>query len=295
MGERVVRKTIRVHVEWLGLSSLGNTEQVSNLQLRPTRAAIIHGSRVSHDVLSALFSPLGVGVYQSSELNHADFANLISSDTLDVIALVGELQDFDSARRARSEKDAIVLSFAPMSRFNNKKKYLEISDAFVLCNEDGKSWELKVSAIVYHFFESLLIPSMLNVDLADVKRIAKGVGLAFNVSEDDHRKIVSMLPDQCLVARSAVLHFSCREDVRLQEVYSISKSIAMKKGLAGINPVLNGHQDAKKVIRKVNVKMGIRVVNNDGYGNEVVDASIDSRSKKMDSKRISMTAILFGI
>ena len=135
---------------------------------------------------------------------------------------------------------------------------------------------------------------MLNIDLADVKRIAKGVGLAFNVSEVDHRKIVSMLPDQCLVASSAVLHFSCREDVRLQEVYSISKSIALKKGLAGINPVVNGHQDAKKVIRKVNVKMGIRMVDNDGY-NEVADAPFDSRSKKVDSKRISMTAILFGI
>ena len=241
-----------------------------------------------------LFSPLGVGVYPASELNQADFANLVSSGTLDVIALVGESQDFDSTRRARSDKDPIVLSFAPTSKFKNKKKYLEISDALVLCNEEGKSRELKVFEIVYHFFESLLIPSMLNIDLADVKRIAKGVGLAFNVSEDDHRKIVSMLPDQCLVARSAVLHFSCREDVRLQEVYSISMSIALKKGLAGINPVVNGHQDAKKVIRKVNVKMGIRMVDNDGY-NEVADAPFDSRSKKVDSKRISMTAILFGI
>lgn len=276
-------------------SSQGSAGQVSNLRRRPTRAAIIHGKEASHEVLVDLFSPLGVDVFSSSELNQSDFTGLISSASFDVIALVGEPQDFESARRGRSDEDPIVLSFAPTTRFKNKKKYLEISDALVLCNENGKSWELKVSRIIFHFFESLLIPSMLNIDLADVKRIAKGVGLAFNVSEDDQRKIVSMLPDQCLVARSAVLHFSCRDDVRLQEVYSISKSIALKKGIAGVNPVINGHQDAKKIIRKVNVKMGIRIVNNDEYSAFALDGKVDLQCEKADLKRINMTAILFGI
>ena len=276
-------------------SSQENSEQVSKLQLRPTRAAIIHGSRTSHEALSALFSPLEVCVYSSGELGRDEFADLISSRSFDVIALIGESHDFDVARRSRSKEDSVVLSFAPRSRFKNRKKYLEISDAFVLCNENGKSWD-QIPRIVFHFFESLLIPSMLNIDLADVKRIAKGVGLAFNISEDDQRKIVSMLPDQCLVARSAVLHFSCRDDVKLHEVYSISKSIALKKNLAGINPVINNHQEAKKVIRKVNVKMGIRIINDDDYcGDSTSDEKMDSLSEKANLKRISMTAILFGV
>ena len=41
-----------------------------------------------------------------------------------------------------------------------------------------------------------------------------------------------MLPKDCFVARAAILHFSCKDDVRLSEIYSVAKSIAMKKGLS---------------------------------------------------------------
>ena len=70
------------------------------------------------------------------------------------------------------------------------------------------------------------------------------------------------------------------------EVHSIAKSITLKEGLADAQ--LTSHSDAGKVIRKVNVKMGIRIVD----GNK---DSVPADTPFHDEKRICMTAILFGI
>ena len=141
---------------------------------------------------------------------------------------------------------------------------------------------------------------MLNVDVADVKRIAKGIGFAFNLSDDDHKKIIAMLPKDCFVARSAILHFSCKDDVRLREIYSIGKSIALKKGLASNDSQLTSHSDARKIIRKVNVKMGIRIIgdNHEVEKEDCGNSAISHNNTQIafhNEKRISMTAILFGI
>ncbi len=199
-------------------------------------------------------------------------SDLMSSPAYDVVGLVGEADEFTrrSGSRFNHDDGAIVLSFAPRARFGDARRYLDISDAVVLCDVIEGDW-LEVTQVAYHFFESLILPSLLNIDLADVKRIAKGIGLAFNLSGDDHEKMIEALPKDCFVARSAILHFLCRDDVRLGEIHSISKSIALKKGLS------DELSSDSEVIRKVNVKMGVRIL--EDYG----------------QKRISMTAILFGI
>ena len=302
---------------------VSNAKQFVNEQIRPTRVAIVHGSSitgstVSHDeihvALTTLFSPLNVRVFSVPELSQAGMSDLISSRAYDVIGLVGEADEFgftkkDSGNGFRFHKDhtsgsddtqSILLSFAPRTRFKDARKYLTFSDAVVLCEAIERNWPLDVSRIVYHFFESLVVPSMLNVDLADVKRIAKGVGFAFNLSDDNPEKIIAELPKDSFVARSAILHFSCKDDVRLGEIHSIAKSIALKGGLGNSDTELTSHSDARKIIRKVNVKMGIRVVGDNSF----VDKENSGRSTVSsantpvafnDEKRISMTAILFGI
>ena len=253
-----------------------DAEQMANRLIRPTRAAIVHGSSVTgstvsndeiHVALTSLFSPLNVRVFSVLELSVAGMNDLISSHAYDVVGLVGEADEFGLHRKGRDDgfrlhRDyvgdygSILLSFAPRTLFRDARKYLDISDAVVLCDTIGRNWPLEVSRIVYRFFESLVVPSMLNVDLADVKSIAKGIGLAFNLSDDDHEKIIGALPKDCFVARSAILHFLCKDDVRLGEIHSIAKSIALRRVLASADPELSSHSDAKKVVRNVNIKMG---------------------------------------
>ncbi|MGA2876353.1 MAG: hypothetical protein ABSE82_12540 [Nitrososphaerales archaeon] len=299
-----------------------NTGQFVNEPIRPTKVAIVHGSSITdptvshdeiHDALNRLFSPLNVRVFSVLELSEVGISDLFSSRAYDVIGLLGEADEFGSARKRNSrfhfhndhaesseDTESILLSFAPRTRFKDVRNYLTFSDAVVLCEAIERNWPLEVSRIVYHFFESLVVPSMLNVDVADVKRIAKGVGLAFNVLDDNSENIIAKLPKDCFVASSAILHFSCKDDVRLGEIHTIAKSIALKKSLTNTDSELSSQSDARKVIRKVNVKMGIRIVG-DNYDveNKVAGKSVlsgfNSPAALNYERRINMTAILFGI
>jgi hypothetical protein len=264
---------------------------------RPIQAAVVHGSSFQdsamlgdsvHSLLENLFSPLKIRVYSVLELGAAGMRLLTAS--CNVVGLIGDAGDFTSRDfrsigkiKRQDDTDCIVLSFAPKTRFKDAARYLKVSDSVIFCDTSGTDWILDVSQIVYHFFESLMLPSLLNIDPADVRRIAQGIGLAFNFSEDDPRKIISRLPKECLVARSALLHFSCKQEVMLREVYNISKSIALKKG--ELDPELNSHSDAKNVIRNVNVKIGIRLIDDSGEHSSITH----------DQKRIGMTAVFFGL
>jgi hypothetical protein len=234
--------------------------------------------------LKDLFKDLNIPVFSILEMTQAGMGDLLSSQAYDVIGLIGEASEFSSRKANKEDAESVVMSFAPKNRFSEAKKYLGVSDALVLCDSIKKNWLPEVSQVVYRFFQSLLVPSMLNIDVADVKRIASGIGIAFNIEDDEARRIIARLPKDCLVAKAALLHFSCKDDVTLREIHSVSKSIALKKGLASIDPQIESHLDAKKLMRKVNVKMGIRVIDEDA------DDSFGS-----PEKRISMTAILFGI
>ena len=122
---------------------------------------------------------------------------------------------------------------------------------------------------------------MLNIDIADVKRIAKGIGLALTFEDDDQERLVARLPRESMIARSALLHFKCADDVSLKEIYSISKSITVKNGINAEDPRITSHMGAKKLIRRINVKLGIRVIKNQICNEFTV-------------KRINLVAILFG-
>jgi len=243
-------------------------------------------------------------------MTQAGITDLLTSQAYDVIGLVGEAGEFDFVARKKTHSssklrpknvsaelgqqnhnESIILAFAPSFYFRDVRDYLKLSDAVVFCDVSKRGWTEEIAKVVYHFFESLVVPSLLNIDLADVRHIAKGIGLAFNISEDSNRKIIAQLPKSCLVARSALLHFSCDPDVHLKEVYSISKAVALKKGIADFDPEINSHSDARKVIRKVNVKMGIRIRDR----SRIDSARASSSYISTDSKRINLTAILFGL
>ncbi len=285
-------------------------------QIRPTRVAILLGSRMAgsiashheiHSDLTQLFLPLNARVFSVLEMTQTGMSDLISSQAYDVVGLIGEADEFEFARKKSSsspkpkwkgsglesaiqrDNESIILAFAPSTFFRDVKNYLKIADAVVFCGEAGEGWTQEMSKVVYHFFESLVVPSMLNIDLADVKHIAKGIGLAFSIAEDSGNKIIAKLPKSVLVARSALLHFSCDPDVRLKEVYSVSKAIALKKGIPNFDPQINSHADVKRLIRKVNVKMGIRIRNVSKRDSLALTTAFTER------KRISLTAILFGL
>ena len=253
--------------------------------IRPTRITIIIGSQVGSGwkSLAKLFSKIGTRVIERASLSESGLDDITSSPECDIVASIGEAGEFSRNKRRQEDSDPIILSFAPKDRIVNAREYLKVFDALILCESTSRNWIQDVSQVAYRFLESLTTPSMLNVDVADVKRIAKGIGLAVTVSDNSSERLVARLPRECLIARSALLHFSCKEDVSLKEVYSISKSIALKKGLAPEESEISTHADAERLIRKVNVKMGIRILN-----------SKERRDKAIE-KRINLTSIFFGL
>ncbi|HYB04935.1 MAG TPA: hypothetical protein VED17_10750, partial [Nitrososphaerales archaeon] len=133
---------------------------------------------------------------------------------------------------------------------------------------------------MFHFYESLTLPSLLNIDLADVGGIARGIGISFNVAGNSSDKVINHLPRQCYFARSALLHFTCEKDVTLEEVYRISKTISTRKTLGPFATEVP-NPDQIKMYKRIRLKMGLRIAQ-DTY-------------KDDHRPRISMTGILFGM
>lgn len=256
-----------------------------------SKVAVIIGSQIAgyatedntSKSLARLFSRIGVKVYSISDLGESGLDDLLSSLACDVVALIGEAKDFTRGTRSHEDSTPIILSFAPKDQIATAKEYLRIANALILCDSSNRNWLPEVSEVAYRFLESLTTPSMLNVDVADIKRIAKGIGLAVSISADSHERIVESLPSECLVSKSALLHFSCNEDVSLREVYSITKSITLKKGLVAEELEISTHTEARRLIRKVNVKMGIRILNRIKFKGNPAE------------NRINLTAIFFGL
>jgi hypothetical protein len=167
------------------------------------------------------------------------------------------------------------LSIGFFSRHSFAKPLLKNFDAGVIC-ASGPSFD----ETVFHFFESLTLPSLLNIDLADLKAIARGIGISFNEEDDSAREVIKRLPRETLVAKTGLLHFTCRKDVTLDEVYSISKAISARQPLE--DP---GSEKVPAEFRRVNIKIGMRVLDDE----EIAAGGLTAR------KRISLTAILFGI
>jgi cell division GTPase FtsZ len=218
-------------------------------------------------------------------MDREEINDLAFSSGYDVLGLVGIANEFTEilkrkgAVRWRSpdkENSTTILAFESDSSVD-AKQYLKISDAVVFCLAAKESTLL----VPFHLFSSLTIPSMLNIDLADLRKIAKGIGLSFNDSDNDSEKLIARLPKACFVAKAALLHFSCKDDVKLKEIYDVSRAIALKRAGSAQEEQINNisPSEVKKLVRKVNIKMGIRMVDQATF----------------DVDRISLTAVLFGI
>lgn len=174
----------------------------------------------------------------------------------------------------------LKIGFYPdVGGLNSLRKALEHLGASIICH-DAKTPGEALSTTVFHFYESLTLPSLLNIDLADVDSIADGIGISFNEVGDSSDEIIRKLPKESYVAKSALLHFSCVRDVTLEEVYKITKTISARK-LAYLYPNSAATINAKKMYKRIKLKMGLRVA--------------DNLSQKTKTPRISLTAILFGI
>ena len=273
-----------------------NSRPEAQGRTRPNRVAILHGSKLPvvsgdvHQFLQKLFSPLNINVLSVSSLSTDEKRNPTEILPYDVVGLVGAPGEFSFLRSFRPKLDGpVILAFTPKAQFSSAKSYLKISNAVVLCEGPSDQWFSETARVVFSFFESIVVPSLLNIDVADVRNIAKGIGLAFSEADNAPSNIISRLPVSCLVARSALLHFSCSDEVKLREIYSISKTIAQKQGVALPEEELETHKDAIKLIRRVNVKMGIRI--REGPR----PFTWPHLDQQKGSSRISMTAILFGI
>lgn len=150
-------------------------------------------------------------------------------------------------------------------------------DATIICH-DSPTPETAMANTIFHFFESLTLPSLLNIDLSDVRSIARGTGLSFHYEGDSTNSIIEKLPPEVYEAKSALLHFTCTRDVTLEELYSISKSVTLKH-------TVSDFKDKREIerYRRMNLKMGVRV------------AGLEKTISSSAQSRISLTAILFGI
>ncbi|MDA4131409.1 MAG: hypothetical protein OK457_11615 [Thaumarchaeota archaeon] len=210
---------------------------------------------------------------------------LISSDRLfelrDDFGILGVLGN-RGATRASDRLDSLnclkIGFYSGNGSLDAVRRSLKHLSASIICHR-SKSLSEALASTVFHFYASLTLPSLLNIDLADVESIADGIGVSFNESGNSSDEIIEKLPRESYVAKSALMHFSCQKDVTLEEVYKITKTISLRK-LADLYQIY-AHPGEKKLYKRTKLKMGLRVT----------DES-ESSSKK---PRISLTAILFGI
>ncbi len=243
---------------------------------RSTRAAIIYDpSEIRGEQLSSvvrLYRPINVELHPAEDLAGA------SEDDFDILGILGQR----TLERAVSFLDGFVclkIGFYPVTekpeRSINARRHLT---AAITCL-GSKSLVDSLRTTMFHFYESLTMPSLLNIDLADVGSIARGIGISFNVIGDASEEVIYRLPPECYLARSALLHFTCEKDVTLEEVYKISKTISTRKSLSlFVSEIPN--PDQIKLYKRIKLKMGLRIIQEtNGAGSR---------------PRISLTGILFG-
>lgn len=206
--------------------------------------------------------------YLSRVLN-IDFRSYTDEFSIGEYDVVGLLNPTEQLFRSEEFERSQCLKICFLNSESPIRARVKGADATVICRNDTKHSMTEVS-VIRSFFESLTVPSLLNIDLADVRSIAKGIGIAFCKSGDSSQEIVDILPRECFVARSALLHYSCAKDVLLNEIYEITKAISVKQPDGG----------KRENRRPPNMKMGLRV--------------LDSTDQQ-GGKRIRLTAILFGI
>lgn len=248
---------------------------------RSVRAAIVYERSVVKSAekfsLESLYSPINVRLISSEELPS------ILGDEFDVIGVLGQ-STLESVKTYLEDFPCLKIGFYPqdwlVSSFDHRRASLRYITAAVACLGSSSLFDL-LRTTVFHFYESLTLPSLLNIDLADVESIAHGVGVSFNVSGDSSGEIIGGLPPQCYISRSALLHFTCKRDVTLEEVYRISKMISTRNAPEPF--ISDDPNDHIKMYKRIRLKMGLRI-SPSGEG-----------SFEGKVPRISLTGILFGL
>jgi hypothetical protein len=244
---------------------------------RSVRAAIVYDpSEFRSEQLTSvekIYLPINVKLLSIEHLNG------ICGDDYDVLGVLGQ-QALEKADSLLEGFTCLKIGFYSVSERPGRTGIRMRNLTAAITCLGSKSVLDSLETTVYHFYESLTLPSLLNIDLADVGSIAHGVGLSFNVVGDSSEELINRLPPQCYFARSALLHFTCIRDVTLEEVYKISKTISTRKTLGPfVTEIPN--PDQIKMYKRIRLKLGLRIHQN-----------IENKDKLA---RISLTGILFGL
>lgn len=220
--------------------------------------------------LKDAFSGINVNVLSLDELQNSD-------KEYDVLGLLYH-NPLSNRLSLPVAPGSIKIGFYYGKDLKSPRKTSKKLDATIICL-GSLTRESALQNTIFHFFESLTLPSLLNIDLSDLRSIATGMGLSFHYEANTSTEIVNKLHSEIFAAKSALLHFTCSRDVTLQELYSISKRVTLRS-------TTNSQVAIKREIdsyRRMNLKMGVRVL-----------GTAESRllSKRA---RIALTAILFGI
>ncbi len=275
-----------------------------------------------HDELVQIFSAINVDVHflQSSQTQLADLSGF---EQYDLTALVGDAGKLFSSKRKQRNKipelsanrlpirrrkenrnwlSTVRLNLVSESNTNRRRRSSKFFDATVCVKSETEERFRDLISMAYKLLQAFTIPSTLNIDFRDLGVIAKGSGVALSLSGDDPCEIISKLPECCFTARCGLNHFSCSEDVNLNEIYSISKIIALKRArMQEIGSCM--YDGSVKKIRNLNLKFGIRIRENpavkvDDYERRNPDENSlipDFDHSALGHKRIEMTTVLFGI
>ncbi|HXQ92864.1 MAG TPA: hypothetical protein VN739_07635 [Nitrososphaerales archaeon] len=242
---------------------------------RSVRAGVIYDKtefeKSELDSIERLYRQINVELIPGEKLGGLE-------DEFGILGMLGQ-RALRGSRESIENFNCLKVGFYPEGgSLEPLRKSLKLVNAAIICL-GSKSPIQSLSSTVYHFYESLTLPSLLNIDLADVESIAGGIGISFNESGDSSEDVISQLPPECYVAKSALLHFSCSRNVTLEEVYRISKMISTRKA---ISPLVHSQtQDQIKMFKRIRLKMGLRIAQNAAEGKII--------------PRISLTGILFGI
>lgn len=243
---------------------------------RSVRAAIVYDPSIikGGDLFSAekIYRPINVGLIP------VQIISSLYGDDFDIIGVLGQ-SALDCSRLGLARFSCLKIGFySTGTRAELLRGSLRYLTAAITCIGSRSPVE-SLKGTVYHFYESLTLPSLLNIDLADVESIARGTGISFNLFGDSSEDLINRLPSECYFARSALLHFTCAKNVTLDEVYRISKAISTRRTTGPF--VSDAPSDQIRMYKRIRLKMGLRV----------------SQTVYLDKSqpRISLTGILFGI
>jgi cell division protein FtsZ len=132
---------------------------------------------------------------------------------------------------------------------------LPIEQAFAVANE-------LVSTMVKGIVETITLPSLINLDYADVSSIMKGGGVAvIGIGESDAQDRVSEAVKQALThplldvdyqgASGALIHITCGNDLKLEEFDLIGRTVS--ENLSPDAQVIIGARISKDFVGKVRV------------------------------------------